>query len=176
MAKTKRTPTPFLIVFLDFTHFSAQSLRVEDSEIAETLDAYYEQVAEAIAAADGTIVKFIGDATMIVFSEDKVDIAIRTLIEVRAAADRFMADRGWECRLHAKAHFGSAIAGEFGAKGNKRFDVFGRAVNATAMLKTNGFTLSNEAYEKLSPELRRHFKEHAPSTYIHVDDPRPFSR
>lgn len=176
MATKRRTSTPLLIVFLDFTRFSAQSLRVDDSEIAETLDAYYEQVAEAIASADGTIVKFIGDATMIVFSEDKVDAAIRKLMEVRVAADRFMADRGWECRLHAKAHFGNAIAGEFGAKGNKRFDVFGRAVNAAAMLKTNGFTLSAEAFQKLSPELRRHFKEHAPSTYIHVDDPRPFSR
>jgi adenylate cyclase len=176
MATNERTATPLLIVFLDFTRFDVQSQSVDDSEIAETLQTYYEQVGEAIASAGGDIVKFIGDATMVVFSEDKVDTAVRTLMEHRIAADRFMADRGWECRLHVKAHFGNAIAGEFGTKGNKRFDVFGRAVNAAARLKTNGFTLSNEAYQKLSPELRRQFKEHAPSTYIHVDDPRPFSR
>ena len=175
MVTAQRNPTRLLIVFVDFTGFAAQSTRVEDSEIAETVDAYYGRVTESIESAGGTVVKFIGDATLAVFPEDSVDAGVRALMELKPTLDRFMADRNWECRLTAKVHFGEAIAGEFGPGSNKRFDVIGRAVNTTAMLKTTGIALSADAFRKLSPDLRKSFKKHTPPiTYIRTDDPRPF--
>ena len=167
-----RTPTPLLIVFLDLTRFAAMSLRVEDSEIAETLDAFYHRVSSAIQSAGGTVVKFIGDAALVVFPEQAIDSGVRMLLELKPSVDRFMAERDWECRLNAKVHFGEAIAGQFGP--DKRFDVLGRAVNTAAVLKSVGVTLSAEAFRKLSPELRQRFKKHTPPiTYIRLDDPRP---
>ena len=61
--------TPMLIVFLDFTFFDQQSERVDDVEIAETMNAHYRRIASAIASAGGRVIKFIGDATMAVFPE-----------------------------------------------------------------------------------------------------------
>jgi class 3 adenylate cyclase len=72
-----------------------------------------------------------------------------------------------DAELAVKAHFGSAIAGPFGAAGDKCFDVIGRAVNATAMLKSTGVTLSEAAFRKLSPKLRGRFRAQRPAvTYV----------
>ena len=43
-----RSETPQLIAFVDLTRFAAQSQRVDDVEIADTLDAFYEQVGASV--------------------------------------------------------------------------------------------------------------------------------
>lgn len=84
-----------------------------------------------------------------------------------------MARRGWECRLTAKAHFGTAVAGPFGSAHAKRHDVIGKAVNTAIALEATGVTLSVSAFRKLSPAVRRRFKKHTPPvTYIRVEDRR----
>ena len=173
-ASQERTRQRLLIAFVDFTLFNKQSERISDTEIADTMDEYYTRVASAVKSAGGTVVKFIGDAVLIVFPESAGDAGVRTLIELKPALDRFMAERNWECRLHVKAHFGEVVAGPFGPDGDKRFDIIGRAVNTAAMLKTDGITLSAEAFEQLSPDLRKRFAKKAPlNTYSLVDESRP---
>ena len=170
-AAAVRSETPLLVVFIDLTRFWAQSQRVDDQEVADTLDTYYEQVGAAVKAAGGRVVKFLGDGALIVFEEDRVDAGAEMLLALKDAVDRAMARRGWECRLIAKAHFGPVIAGPFGAAGDKRHDVAGRTVNVAASLEANGVTLSVEAFRKLSPETRKRFKKHTPPiTYIRLDD------
>jgi len=41
-----------------------------------------------------------------------VDGGILALLELKDAADRVMAERGWESRLTVKAHFGPVVAGQ----------------------------------------------------------------
>ena len=172
-----RSETPLLIVFLDLTRFAFQSQRLGDAEIAETVDKFYELVGAAVAAAGGRTVKFIGDASLIVFPEDRVDQGVQMLLDLKPAVDKFMDDIGWECRLSAKVHFGPALAGLYGAAGDKRYDVIGKTVNTAAMLDSTGVTLSVAAFRKLSPALRKHFKKHTPPiTYLRSEDPRPFRR
>jgi class 3 adenylate cyclase len=172
MAET-RSLVPLLIVFVDLTRYSAQSQRVSDSELADTIDAYYEFVAAAVDAAHGTLVKFVGDGVLLVFPEGAVDRAVEMLVALKESVDEFMIERGWECRLTAKAHFGTAVAGPFGARDAKRYDVIGKVVNTAARLESTGITLSVEAFGKLAPELRPLFKKHTPITYIRAGDQRP---
>jgi adenylate cyclase len=168
-----RSEVPLLIAFADLTRFMAQSQRVSDAELADTIDAYYEQVGVVIDKAGGRVVKFIGDAALIVFPEDAVDRGVEALLDLKDAVDDLMKDRGWDCRLTIKAHFGTTPAGPFGAAGAKRFDVIGKAVNTTATLEATGVTLSVSAFRKLGPELRRRFHKHTPPiTYIRIEDPR----
>jgi adenylate cyclase len=168
-----RIETPLLIAFLDLTRFFAQSQRTGDAEIAETLDAFYEHVATAVGGAGGTVVKYIGDAALVVFPEAGVDRGVEALLDLKDSVDDLMARRGWECRLTIKAHFGPVVAGPYGAAGAKRYDVLGRAVNITAGLEGSGVTLSVEAFRQLSPELRASFKKHTPPiTYIRLQDVR----
>ena len=168
-----RSETSLLIAFLDLTRFGAQSQRVGDAELADALDLYYEQVGAATQAAGGRVVKFVGDGALIAFGEDRVDQGVEMLLALKEAVDEAMAQRGWECRLIAKAHFGSAVAGPFGLAGDKRHDVIGKAVNIAALLDSTGVTLSVAAFRRLGPELRRRFKKHTPPiTYIRLEDSR----
>ena len=168
-----RAETALLIVFVDLTRFGAQSQRVSDGALADGVDAYYERVAEHIETAGGIVVKFIGDGALVVFDESAVDRGVHALLQLKASIDRFMAQRGWDCRLTARAHFGTAVAGPFGRAGAKRYDVIGKAVSVAAMLEATGVTLSVAAFRKLGPELRRRFRKHTPPiSYIRVEDPR----
>jgi adenylate cyclase len=168
-----RSETPLLVVFVDLTRFWAQSQRVDDVELADTLDAYYEQIGAAVRAAGGRIVKFLGDGALIVFDEQRVDAGVEMLLALKDAVDRSMAQRGWECRLIAKAHFGTVIAGPFGVAGDKHHDVVGKTVNIAATLEASGVTLSVAAFRKLGAATRKHFKKHTPPiTYIRLEDRR----
>jgi len=170
-----RSEVPLLVAFLDLTRFFAQSQRVDDADIADGLDAYYEHVAAAVEAAGGRLVKFFGDGALVVFDEDAVDRGVGALLDLKESVDRLMDSRGWECRLAIKAHFGGAVAGPFGPAGVKRFDVIGKAVNVAATLDSTGVALSVTAFRQLGPELRRRFKKHTPPvTYIRTEDPRRF--
>ena len=169
----QRSETPLLVAFLDLTRYMAQSRRTPDSEQADTLDAYYECMAKAAKDAGGRMVKFFGDGGLMVFEEKRVDGGVAALLELKDAVDGLMQERGWDCRLTIKAHFGSVVAGPFGIPGAKHYDVIGKAVNTAAALDGNGVTLSVEAFRKLSPELRKRFKKHTASvTYIRTEDPR----
>lgn len=129
-----RKPTRLVIAFTDFSFFKKVAARVSDAEIADTMDDYYRLATGVVEKSKGRVVKFIGDAALIVFPGDKAADALRAIITLRTESDRFMVDRDWECRFSAKVHVGEVIAGDYGPKGSKRFDIMGREVNATAML------------------------------------------
>jgi adenylate cyclase len=169
-----RASTPLLIVFMDLTRFNAQGLKTADDVVADTIDRYYEMTGQAVRQAGGTVVKFIGDAVLAVFPEDGVDWAAAMLLDLKDAVDQMMTQQGWECRLNAKAHFGPVMAGSFGERGAKRYDVIGANVNITARLESHGITLSAEAFRKLGPDMRTRFRKHTPPiSYIRAEDPRP---
>jgi class 3 adenylate cyclase len=168
-----RPEVPLLIAFADLTRFFVQSQRVTDAELADTLDAFYERVGAVVHKGGGRVVKFMGDAALIVFPEEGVDAGVETLLRLKEEIDDLMDDRGWDCRLLVKAHFGTAVAGPFGGIGAKGYDVLGKAVNTTATLEATGVTLSVSAFRKLGPDLRRRFRKHTPPiTYIRTEDPR----
>ena len=130
-----RKPTRLVIAFTDLSRFKTVPGRVSDAELADTMDDYYRLVTTVVEQSKGRVVKFIGDAALVVFPGDRPDDAVRALHTLRVESDRFMVDRDWECRFTAKAHIGDVVAGDFGPKGTKRYDIMGRDVNATAMLK-----------------------------------------
>ena len=167
----KRSEVPLLVSFIDLTRFFAQSQRVNDVELADTLDAFYGHVTQAVEEAGGVLVKFMGDAALIVFEEERIERGVTMLLDLKGSVDALMAERGWECRLVVKAHFGPVIAGQFGEAASQRYDVAGKTVNTAAALDAAGVTLSVTAFRKLGRNLRVRFKKHtAPVTYIRTED------
>jgi len=167
-----RTEVSLLIAFVDLTRFAVQSQRTADADLADLCDEFYTTVGSAVAAAGGAVVKFMGDAALIVFPEDRVDRGVQSLLDLKQTVDRLMKERGWDCRLTARVNFGAVIAGAFGPPEAKRYDVIGKAVNVAAMLDRGGVSLSVVAFRKLGPAMRAHFKKHTPPvTYIRAEDP-----
>ena len=163
-----------LVVFTSFSRYTAQIDRLEDMQVARVMNAYYELAGSAIREGGGQVVKFIGDAMLAAFPSQAADQGTLALLELKKAADQFMTDHGWDCRLVVKVHFGPVAAGEFGAEADRRYDVIGKTVNVAARLDAGSglVVLSKDAFTRLGPEVRRRFKKHTPPlSYIPKDVP-----
>lgn len=168
------TEVPLLIAFVDLSRFAASCERRSDLEIAAAMDDFYGRVCRTVVAAGGAVVKFLGDAALVAFPEDRVDDGVAALFALKDEVDAWLEALRWESRLIVKVHFGTAVAGPFGPREYGRFDVIGAAVNQAATLPSRGMALSVAAFRRLSPAARRRFKKHTPPiTYIPLDGARP---
>ena len=160
-----------LVAFADLTRYAVQIDRLDDLDVAAIMADYYELVGRSVRAAGGRIVKFMGDAAVVVFPSAKAGDGVLALLDLKTAVDRFMDQRGWECKLTVRAHYGTVAAGLFGAGVDERYDVLGKAVNVAARLESSGVALSVEAFRQLNPATRQRFKRHTlPITYIRLED------
>jgi adenylate cyclase len=165
MGDLDRATVPMLIAFVDLSGFARQAARIDDDVIAAVLDGWYERCASHVGAAGGRVVKFIGDAALIVFDAARADDGIAALFALKADGDAYLAAAGWACHANVKAHVGPCVAGSYGAAGDKRFDVIGKSVNTAARLPTAGVALSADAIAAIGPALRGRFEERG-GTYI----------
>ena len=161
-----------LIACSDLTGFTKLAQSRPEEETFRFLSEYYEFVGDKITPANGTVIKFMGDAALMLFSESSVDRGMMALLALYTEGDRYLADQGVSCRHHIRAHFGAVLMGELGTRTEKRRDILGSEVNAMFLLKTTGFTITTAAFRKLSKETRVHFKKHTPPiTYIPTEQP-----
>jgi adenylate cyclase len=164
--RDRRAKRELLIIFTDLTRFTALAAKLEDGALAEIVDQLYERLHAAVAGAGGRVVKFIGDAMLAVFEPEQADEAVAVLLKEKRAVDAWFQGRKLECRLHVKVHLGKVIAGPFGGRDEKRFDVIGKEVNACARLPNPGFALSAPAFRALSAKGQAAFKQQAPVVYF----------
>lgn len=163
---------PLLIAVSSFNRYTAQVDGLADLDVARVMREYYDLASSTITAAGGRVVKFIGDATLAVFGRENVDRGVLCLLDLKSTADRFMADRGWDCTLVVKVHYGPIAQGHFGTGVDRRYDIIGKAVNVAFRLESSGgVTLSVEAFRQLRSDVRARFKKHTPPiTYIRQED------
>ena len=167
----ERAPADFLIAFADISGYTRRAMTTDDEVVAADLDHYYGVVAAHASEAGGHVVKYVGDAALIVFPPVCVDAGVAALLDLKDEVDAWLAKIGWRGQLVIKAHFGSAIAGPYGPRGATRFDILGANVNIAATVASDGFALTAEAFRKLSTESRKRFKKHTPPiTYIRTED------
>lgn len=159
-----------LIAFFDLTHFSRWSASRTSRELFDILDEYFEFVGDVVAEGGGTVVKFIGDAGLLAYPEECVDAGVRSLIRLRNDGDVWLRNHEIPCRNVIKANFGTVTCGAVGTRDGKVFDVYGNAVNTAALLKSDGMAITPQVFQKLRPETRQLFEEHAPtSAYVLIE-------
>ncbi|WP_339950145.1 adenylate/guanylate cyclase domain-containing protein [uncultured Albimonas sp.] len=130
-------------IFTDVAGFTDMSEKLEPEELAALLNAYFDGMSDIIAAHDGSIDKFIGDAVVALFGAltTEADHALNAVL-CAVAMDAFAEDFR---RSHAHlgmgvtrigVHSGAASVGNFG--GRKRFDytAMGDAMNTAARLES----------------------------------------
>jgi class 3 adenylate cyclase len=160
-----------LVAFTDLTLFMKTSQGMEDAKVAQWMDEFFEKTSSIVMESGGVVVKFIGDAALIVFEEELVDVGVQCLLKIKDEIDAWLTQQGYKSRLEVKAHFGKVIAGPFGSKGDKKFDVIGKTVNTAATLQAKPFAISTQAFRQLSSESRKLFKKHTPPVaYIRTSD------
>ncbi len=160
-----------LVSFMDIKNFARNFQNKDTQHAMDVIDKFYETVGDSIEPNGGEIIKFIGDSALIVFSEDKVDIGIRSLLKCKKQVDKLLKENGRNSQLLVQAHFGEVVYGNIRTKMKTFTDVLGETVNAAALLKSNGFAMTPQAFRKLKPDTRKLFKKHTPPiTYIAADE------
>jgi adenylate cyclase len=129
----------------DLRGFTAFVDRTTLEEVIETLDAYFECVADAVVEHGGEVLKFIGDAVLGIFPMDEgaqsaCARALSAAEEAFARRDRLaMARREAgksSIQFGIALHIGEVMYGNIGATGRLDFTVIGAAVNETSRLES----------------------------------------
>ncbi|HLY67957.1 MAG TPA: hypothetical protein VKU60_20630 [Chloroflexota bacterium] len=129
-------------------------------QVFDTLNEFYALTERAIEPAGGLVVKFMGDAALVVFPEELADAGIMALLDFKHETDRWFKTQRINSSLHVNAHFTEITIGRMGRDG--RLDVAGEGVNVTATMGRADFALSQQAFRCLTPEHRRLFQRFTP--------------
>jgi adenylate cyclase len=127
----------------DFTHLTET---LPPDELLDLLNTYFEYVFNAVELYDGEVLRFIGDAMLVVFPTDRAQGRKRACdYALRAAEDALsgLATMNHMRRRHGSPeisfgvglHVGQVIYGNVGAPSRLDFTVMGPAVNRTARLE-----------------------------------------
>jgi class 3 adenylate cyclase len=161
-----------LVACSDLTGYAKVSGKKSEEEMFQLLADYYEFLGDVIAPAHGEVIKFMGDAALMLFPEKDADTGVQALLQLQAAGDAFWSERGVSCRHRLRCHFGPVCWGPLGTRADKRPDILGRTINTLFLLKCEGFAITPEAFRKLNPETRKLFKKHTPPVvYIPTRQP-----
>ena len=102
------TPTlkTLLICFYDIRGFTRLvDATTTDVDTFQLLDEMAKEAEHRVEASGGEVVKFIGDAALIIFPEDRIDEGVRALLELKDALQQILADRGKKAEvLFAPCH------------------------------------------------------------------------
>ncbi|MFC1743180.1 adenylate/guanylate cyclase domain-containing protein [Candidatus Riflebacteria bacterium] len=150
-----------LIAFTDIKGFVSVGRKLTDLQLFQLMADYFAMFEKHLKSNNGYLVKCIGDSALIIFPQEFAENGILALKELKQKAESFMKKRGFPTMLDVKVHFGPVVIG----KVTGILDVYGMAVNKTALLKSDGFSISAEAFRRLSPESRKLFKKHTPAYY-----------
>ncbi|HSM01076.1 MAG TPA: adenylate/guanylate cyclase domain-containing protein [Acidimicrobiia bacterium] len=171
-ARPVRAAEPLVLGAFDVRGFVVAVRGLDDTRIADAVDALYLAIDEMVNASGGRVVKFIGDGALAVWPPDRADDALGAMIELRERALSALDPFGIRGDLICRMHHGEVVAGEFGPK--RTYDVIGKDVFLAFTLPARTLSVSAEAFRKLGDEARSLLKKHTePIVYIPVGDPRP---
>jgi len=153
--------------FSDLRDFTALTEALPADKVLAMLNAYFEHVDAAVTPRGGEILRFIGDAMLIVFpaqTRREIDAACQAAVEAALDAFSGLATLNHrrrragdpEIRFGVGLNVGEVIYGNVGAPARLDFTVMGPAVNRTARLE--GLTKSLGVPLLMSAEFVAHLR------------------
>ena len=126
------------ILFADIEGFTALGDRLDAEGLLTVLNAYFDEVGQAIAENGGTITQFQGDAILAGFNVPVSDAnhADDAIAAAKAILDRVNGRdfQGEKLNVRIGIHTGEVVAGSVGGGARLTFTVHGTAVNVAARL------------------------------------------
>jgi adenylate cyclase len=136
------------VLFCDLAGFTALSEQVPPERLVAFLNAHFALLAQAIAATDGIIDKYLGDGVMAYWCAPFVpagEAATRSaeaaleclarLPAITAASRRIFGEGIYRPRLHIGLDSGQAVTGSIGAEQRRNYTVIGDTVNHAARIE-----------------------------------------
>lgn len=154
------------VLFVDIRGFTTMSEALEPEQVVTILNEYLALTTEAIFKNEGTLDKFVGDATMAVFNspfdlEDYEYKAVCAALDIVAGGERieekFMKEYGRSVGFGVGVNVGPAVVGNVGCDFRMDFTAIGDTVNTAARLEANAkkgqVLISDVLYERLKDRI-----------------------
>lgn len=139
------------IMFCDIRNFTKLSEELGSTKIVQVMNNIFELIAQAASVYGGEILKFIGDAVLLIFDYEEVSqrqIANNMVTVVEKAIDQ-LSEYAKKTSLPIAAGFGNHMGmvtyGNIGSKARLDFTVMGPNVNLTSRLESLTKTLDTQA-------------------------------
>ncbi|MBT3350172.1 MAG: GAF domain-containing protein [Nitrospinaceae bacterium] len=134
------------VLFSDVVGFTSFSEDLTPIELVKLMNEYFTVMADAIFTNDGTLDKFIGDATMAIFGAPVHDphhaaMAVDAGLNMLAACDKLMAK--WKSegkptfQMRVGVNSGPVVAGNLGSPQRMDYTVIGDAVNLASRMESS---------------------------------------
>ena len=128
------------VLFADLQGFTAFSERSTPPQVVAMLNAYWAEVVPVVAAEDGMIERFAGDAVMVVFNAatdqpDHAQRAARAALSFADASEAVARGRPEWPRFRVGVNSGPAVIGNVGALEQRSFTAIGDTTNLAARLQ-----------------------------------------
>jgi adenylate cyclase len=128
------------VLFADLQGFTSFSERSSPPEIVAMLNAYWAEVVPVVAAEDGMIERFAGDAVLVIFNAavdqpDHAERAARAALEFVGASEAVARGRPDWPRFRVGVNSGPAVIGNVGALEQRSFTAIGDTTNLAARLQ-----------------------------------------
>ena len=100
-----------------------------DRETFDVLARYYAVAAEEVRAAQGRVIKVMGDGLLLTFPIDDPHTVINSLRSMQVKTNEVWQRFDSRCSVQVKVGTGTVIAAMLGAPGDERLDIVGMALN-----------------------------------------------
>lgn len=154
------------VLFVDIRGFTTMSEILEPEQVVAILNNYLNLTTNAIFKNQGTLDKFVGDATMAVFNspfdlEDytfKAVCAAKDIVDgARELEEKLMKEFGRSIGFGVGVNCGPAIVGNIGCEFRMDFTAIGDTVNTAARLEANAkrgqILISDAVYERVKDRI-----------------------
>lgn len=143
--------TELVLLTADLAGYTRATAHLPPLEVAAFLDGWYRSIEAILGARSGRVVKYMGDAFLATFPPDRCADAVDAALELQRIDHR--AAGGLPVGVGVRVHLGVVAEGEAGA--DRRYDVFGSAVNDLFRMGGAGQVLISEPVFLQLPEERR---------------------
>ena len=134
------------VLFVDIRGFTTMSERLSPEEVVHILNQYLSMTSACVERYNGTLDKFIGDATMAFWGaplkdDDAIYHAACTALDIVKGAEelseKLKKEVGEEIHVGVGVHYGPAVVGNMGSEKRMDYTAIGDTVNTSARLEAN---------------------------------------
>ena len=140
----------YLVILFCDAHSFGKAGREAGDRLGDFMQAFYEQVGDAIVSQGGRIIKYIGDAMLATFPAGSEAAAVQAGIDMRDAYAKVVRSFALktETDLEIGINAGDVFTGTFGHPSYQTYDIFGNAVNEAAVIMHHrGVAVLEAVYE-----------------------------